>query len=328
MDIKNKLRRLLKKMKRAAADELIDPLNDRSYLTFGLTPSLHDYPAMLGEQERVLPSYLAAKVARAEGSVVELGCYLGGSTVALLEGLQRGGAPISAPEPSIHAYDLFVANEYMTEHTLGRFGVQPGDSFEYVYRQLLGERLPLVEVHAGDILQEQWNGGTIKLLYVDILWSWETNQHVFDQFYRALTPGSWLVHQDYVYSLYPWLPVTMEWLVEEGFFTFRHFAEHSTVAFRCERNPAALANGFVIRKNIDPIRKQALIARSANRFSGYPSKLLRLSMAVQMAEEGHYEAARAIVAQVTESSDHSFVKYHADMVLDRLRMESAVENFE
>jgi hypothetical protein len=202
-------------------DDMVQPTNDRSYLKHKISTRAENHPAMLGKEERILPSCLAKQTANAAGNIVELGCYLGGSTICLLDGLEQGGVLGKAEGPLLHSYDLFVANEYMIDHTLRSFGVASGDSFERVFRELLGDWAPHVATHAGDIREQKWTGGPIKLLYVDILWSWETNQHVFEQFYRALSPGSWLIHQDYVYSSYPWLPVTMEWLVSEGYFSFK-----------------------------------------------------------------------------------------------------------
>jgi hypothetical protein len=294
--------------------ELVNPANDRGYLRHEISDRVLSHPAMLGLEERILPSYLAKATARHSGVIVELGCYLGGSTVALLDGLSQAGTLRTERGPYVHSYDLFVANEYMLDHTLRSSGVQAGESFEQVYREILGDWAPHVEVHAGDIRKEVWSGDPIKLLYVDILWSWETNQHVFEQFYRAMVPGSWLVHQDFVYSSYPWLPVTMEWLVQKGYFSFRYFAEHSTVAFRCEKPLTDIDEGFDFGKSLGQEAKDELLQNSAKRFRGYPAALLQLSRAVLNIHDGQLAAARTIVGHVKRRYDHPFAKHHVEMV--------------
>jgi len=296
------------------ANELVNPPNDRRYLRHKVSNKVLSHPAMLGLEERVLPSFLAKATARHPGAIVELGCYLGGSTVALLDGLNKAGTLSAKRGPYVHSYDLFVANDYMLDHTLRSSGIKAGESFEHVYREILGDWAPLVEVHAGDIREEVWSGDPIKLLYVDILWSWETNQHVFEQFYRAMVPGSWLLHQDFVYSSYPWLPVTMEWLVQNGYFSFRYFAEHSTVAFRCEKELTDIAKGFDFGRSLGQEEKNELLQKSANRFRGYPKALLQLSRAVLSIHDGETAMARTIVEGVERRCDHPFAKHHVQMV--------------
>lgn len=296
------------------ADDLVTPANDRRYLRHEVSGRVLSHPAMLGSEERVLPSFLAKCSSRRPGAVVELGCYLGGSTVALLDGLMQGGVFGVERAPCVHSYDLFVANEYMLDHTLRSSGVKAGESFEHVYREAMGNWAKYVDVHAGDIRNELWSGDPIKLLYVDILWSWETNQHVFEQFYRAMVPGSWLVHQDFVYSAYPWLPITMEWLVRKGYFSFRSFAEHSTVAFRCRKSLRSIPQGLDFRRSIDENEKRILLDRAARRFRGYPAALLRLSRAVLDIQEGKSANARSIVEDVKRQHAHPFVNHHVGLV--------------
>jgi hypothetical protein len=292
------------------ADELVSPSNDRRYLKHRVSDRVTQHPAMLGKEERILPSFLAKQCAGERGAIVELGCYLGGSTVAILDGLEQAGALETGNGIEMHSYDLFRANEYMLDHSLRTSGVKEGESFEHVFRDLLSDWAPHVQAHAGNILEEKWRGGRIKLLYVDILWSWETNQHVFNQFYRALEPGSWLIHQDYVYSSYPWLPVTMEWLVERGYFSFRYFAEHSTVAFRCEKSPVDLEAHLDFQDMVPPSAKRDLLERSASRFRGYPSALLKLAIATLNAREGDRSKARSIIDAVKSEYSHPFVTHH------------------
>jgi hypothetical protein len=290
--------------------EMVNPRNPRDYLAHPLSPEVASWPAMLGKEERILPAYLASKISGHDGAVVELGCYLGGSTAAILEGLGGLRADIN---PQVHSYDLFRANDYMLDHSLKNFGILSGDSFEGVFRSLLGDRIRHVAIHPGDILQAEWTGGEIKLLYVDMLWSWETNAHVMKTFYPHLGPGSWLIHQDYVYSAYPWLPITMEWLVSEGYFTFQYFAEYSTVAFRCEKSlgdPAAYSDA---RISLESDTMLELLQRSADRFTGYPRALLTLAKAHFLCAKGDKAAADEIAARVEKSASHPFVSHHLQM---------------
>jgi len=297
------------------SDDLIEPQNDRSFIRHAISDRVRSYPAMLGEEERVLPAFLAAQVADVPGACVELGCYLGGSTTAILEGLSTRADRPRGERPLVHAYDMFVANEFMATHSLHNFDVSAGQSFRPIYERLLGDSLSDVEIHEGNILNEEWPERLIKLLYVDILWSWEINQHVFDQFYRRLDCGSWLIHQDYVYSFYPWLPISMEWLVEQGYFEFRHYAQYSTVAFECLRSPDSVARSFSFESDLDFSEKRRLIKKATDRFCGYPKGLLQLSDCVLLlSSDGNKDRGKACVSDTERSFSHPWVIEHAQMV--------------
>jgi hypothetical protein len=170
-----------------------------------------------------------------------------------------------------------------------------------------------IECHAGNILEQSWKGGPIKLLYVDILWDWEINQHVFNNFYSSLRPGSTLIHQDYIYSWYPWLPVSMEWMVEQGYFSFENFAQYSTVSFRCEKAPAG-AIGIDFDKDLDLNTKQRLLQRSQARFTGYPRDLLEISEAYLLATNGRKLESLDMINEIAAASDHPSTAHHSEMV--------------
>lgn len=291
-------------------NELLSPVNNRRFLDFVIAQRIHTHPAMLGVEERILPAYAACQAQSLAGSVVELGCYLGGSTLAILEGLARA-QPLVAP--AMHSFDLFVANDYMVDHSLSfypQYNIKAGDSFLPLYHDLLGELDGFVAVHPGDMLTQQWQLGPIKYLYVDLLWSWQINQHVFDQFYRQLVPGAWLIHQDYVYSTYPWLPVTMEWLVQQGYFRIESYAQYSTVAFICQKPLADIPADFNIVDQLSYRQKSELIAQTAARFVGYPQALLRLSQAVLASQHGDQEQALGVIEAVEREHQHEFALHH------------------
>jgi SAM-dependent methyltransferase/uncharacterized protein YbaR (Trm112 family) len=292
--------------------EMIFPKNNREFEQCGISDHVKNFPAMLGFEERQLPAHLARSVAAADGTMVELGCYLGGSTAALLEGALLGGADRNKRGPLLHSYDLFVANDYMVDHSLKEHGVKTGESFVHVFKRLLGANVRYVETHPGDIRAEVWQGGPISLLYVDILWGWDINRRVIGQFYTALRPGSRLIHQDYIYSFYPWLPVSMEWLVGRGYFSFESFAKNSTVSFLCEKSPDADACADF--ENFSTADKCALLRRSQSRFTGYPRELLRLSEAVLIAGAGASTKAWEMLGEIKNGSDDSYVQHHCAIV--------------
>src|SRR5690348_3596642 len=84
---------------------------------------------MLSIQERRLLHYLARRHFSDRGAIIDAGCFLGGSTVALAEGLRQWTARTStAPSHPIQTYDLFAA-EAWTIGTLLPADFKAGDSF-------------------------------------------------------------------------------------------------------------------------------------------------------------------------------------------------------
>ena len=288
------------------ADDLLIPKNDRAYEDFTVSDRLRLYPAMLGAQERVLPAFLAEKAGALEGTFVELGCYLGGSTVALLEGLAKAEALKNRRRPLVHSYDLFIANDYMVEQAPKHLKLKAGESFLQAFLSLLGDDAHYVQVYPGDIRKQRWSGDPIALLYVDILWGWDINRWVIDQFYRSLRKGSWIIHQDFVFPYYPWLPVSMEWFVRNGYFSVKSFAEFSTVAFRCEKELDAAACEFDFLLQLTLTEKRQLLQVSAQRFIGYPKALLELSECTLLADSGQLAEAIAQVKAIRSNYDDRF----------------------
>jgi hypothetical protein len=274
-------------------------IHGERWKTFPLSRKALEYPAMLGEEERRVLAFLACHLASTTGKIVDLGCYLGGSTTALVDGVRQSGVACDFSDPIVVSYDLFIANEVMVQHSLGRFGVKCGESFYPVFRDQLGDDAAYVSAVPGDIRLQRWGARPIDLLFVDILWDWNINQHVIAQFYSALIPGrSVVAHQDYIYSWYPWLPISMEYFCERGYFEFGDLAKCSTVIFKAKRplDEAALAIDF--QRDLTLESKEKLVLRSAQRFSGYPRALLELSHVWLLAREELQEQALPLLRDI------------------------------
>jgi len=106
---------------------------------------------MLIPDELRLLNYLADKYYTGEGAIVDAGCFLGGSTVALADGLRRNLRRRGCDEEKlIHSYDRFEIEAW----TLGTFfpeSAQAGESFRPLFDRNTAPYACLVEVHAGDV---------------------------------------------------------------------------------------------------------------------------------------------------------------------------------
>lgn len=292
-------------------------IHGEAFKTHPISERAQQFPAMLGLEERQVLAYLAADLASSTGKIVDLGSYLGGSTCALAEGVRQSGVQWDPADPPVVSYDLFITNQFMVEHSLKDRGLGVGEPFQGVYRELLGENAAMVREVAGDIREEHWTGTPIDLLFVDILWGWDINQHVIREFYTALIPGrSVIAHQDYIYSFYPWLPISMEYFGEKGFVEFGDLAKWSTVIFGVTNAITAEAAAVDFQRDLDLPTKERLLIRSAERFEGYARAVIELSRVVLLLSENRRSDALELFEDIADRyCEDVVVQYHMKMVI-------------
>ena len=247
---------------------------------------IHQTTTMLSHAEKRLLYFLARDYHSGQGEIVDAGCFLGGSTIALAQGLLN--RPVRS-HASVHAFDLFQADPFMIQHYLPAGEYRPGDSFLPLYEKNIDSVKGLVSVHAVDLQQFSWTGGPIEILFIDIAKSWETNDHVVKEFFPHLIPGrSIVVQQDYVHEWCPWLHVTMEKLAD--YFQCLGFVEHNTMVYRLEREiPQTLLDTPISSYSYE--EKIRLMHQSVNRFHGPERGFVECAEAVLLCELGQAETA-------------------------------------
>lgn len=237
-------------------------------------------PTMLVPDELRLLNYLAQDVYSGAGAIVDAGSFLGGSTVALAEGLRRNRCWKEAGGKPIHSYDRFEVEDW----TRGVFfpdTVAAGTSFREQFERNIAPYAHLIEVHAGDVVQQEWiggpggtTGGPIEILFIDIAKHWTVCDWVTWQFFPHLIPGrSFVVQQDYLYHHWVgWLHVTMELYGE--YFEYVCDTEVNSVVFLNTKAipPSVLRRHSVASLTVD--ERCALMDRAAARFEGPKRELL------------------------------------------------------
>jgi hypothetical protein len=115
-------------------------------------------PTMLSIEERQLLYWLARDYASGEAAIVDAGCFLGGSTVALLAGLRDRSAPWAGPP--LASYDRFRVEAYTIPQFFGDDpSVRVGDSFRARFESnVVDFGVPHV-VYEGDVIERSWSGG-------------------------------------------------------------------------------------------------------------------------------------------------------------------------
>lgn len=170
----------------------------------------HMFPhreGMTSLNERAFFEWYGRHLYTGRGELVDLGCWLGSTTVALAMGL--AGNPRAAPERRIHAYDLFEWEPMMAvfagDPTLEQ-RYQPGDSFVDEFERRCQPWLDRIEIHKADLSEHVWTGGPIEFLLVDAMKNVALMNAIKSSFFPAMVPGvSVMVHQDFCHYWEGWI---------------------------------------------------------------------------------------------------------------------------
>jgi hypothetical protein len=273
-------------------------LHSQPWREIGLPPAAMNVMTMLSEQERKLLFWLTEEYQRDRGAIVDAGCFVGGSTLALAEGLQR--SPHGSRAGRIHVFDRFEVEPYMADSYFADRGLSAGESFRPLFDENTRGVSDLLTVHEGDLEAHPWPPDLpIEILFIDIAKSWELNDLVVRQFFPRLIPDrSVIVQQDCVFSLCPWVPITMEHYAEH--FEPVAFVEANSVVYICRKAFADDAD-LPFLGGLDLWSKLRLIDAAIGRFKGVPAAILECAKAMLLLEGGDPAAARAHLSWVRDA---------------------------
>ena len=251
---------------------------------------------MISEQEQTLLYRLAAERYDGSGAIIDAGCFLGGSTAAFVDGLRAN--PRKLPQSPVHSYDLFIPDWGVKGPYQPAEDAIPsdGDSTLPRFRELMGDRLERVHVHAGDILDDEWSGGAVSILFIDLAKTWSINDHVNREFFPSLVPHeSVVIQQDYMTEWVPWIHIGMELLGDA--FEFIGWAPHASAIFVPTRTITRDEIPTSLREELSNAEKLELFGRAAARFEYMERGILELSRGVLLAELGDPAAGLRHVEQ-------------------------------
>jgi len=232
---------------------------------------------MLGLEERKLLYHLTRNTYSGEGAVVELGAFCGASTCCLAAGLRDN--PRAAGR-CVHSYDSFIASEpYLVDFIRTQFGerIEQGQSFAAIFRRATKQFADLIEVHAGDLLEQTWVAGVpIEILFVDVAKTLALSGKVLIDFFAHLTPHkSIVIHQDFYHPTAFYLPVVMDYLMDH--FSIIEAGRDWSVVFRLEKEIPREKLEIASRYKFSFRQQHAALARMMHRV-GMPGRdHLRLS---------------------------------------------------
>jgi hypothetical protein len=152
----------------------------------------------------------AQKEYSGQGEIVDLGCWLGSSTVALAMGLEKN-RKVHEHKKRIHAYDLFIWDSRWekTYRNIPWKTKKPknGDTFVDEYMEIISPWKHLIQVYKGDLIKIGWNGkSAIEILHNDASKNWHLTNSILQNFYPSLIPGtSIVIEQDFAHYYTSWI---------------------------------------------------------------------------------------------------------------------------
>jgi hypothetical protein len=184
---------------------------------------------MLTPEEIVFYREVTSTLANREGAIVDLGCWFGGSSIALAQGLPAPNSENSVQEKII-AFDLFIWEAWMPLHA-PYCVYEPGESFLPEARRLTRDHAKSkVQLVRADLATYEWSGGPIKILVVDAMKSYELTREIARNFFPSLQTGSLLIQQDFKYFHTSWIHL-LHYRLREYFRLCRSVSNSTTAAF-------------------------------------------------------------------------------------------------
>lgn len=191
---------------------------------------------MTSETERAYFKWHAQEVFTGKGTIVDLGSWFGSTTVALARGLVANPRP-SASSRHIHAFDRYMWEPWMEPYAPASTTRQyePGDSFLAEFEAAVDPWRNRIQIHAGDLLHEDWTGEPIELLLIDAMKSWELASRIVKEFFPALIAGDgYVIHQDFGHCFTPWIHL-LTYRLRSHLVPTQDVAGSETVVFRVVR---------------------------------------------------------------------------------------------
>jgi hypothetical protein len=252
---------------------------------------LYAVGSMLSYDERRLLHWAART--GPEGAIIDLGSFLGGSTLALATGAEHRDA-------RVHAYDRFVLADPSERAWIPEaFTLAIGDSTRAVFEYNIEGVANRVFVHEGDVRGQEWRRGPIGVLFVDVAKSWATADAIWRTFLPAVTEGGLVIQQDQVHWGHPWCAIMMEHLADH--FEYLGWVWYSSAVYRCRHPITAVPVPMLERLSCTEML--GLLDRFAARAGEPAAGSVRLSGAFVLAAFGRLSEARARVAEISANYD-------------------------
>lgn len=178
--------------------------------------SLRSFPSMLTEGDFAL-YFDAGRTFRFRGSIVDAGCFVGGTTMSLVQGLLKNPELDTNREKLsglIRVYDLFqIDDDYILEHLRKNYPQRDFDghkSFLGVFEDNLKDHSELLDVRPGDVMSAGYHDEMpIEILGVDLCKALPVTDYVVRTFFPRLLENALVIQQDFIHQYHPHIHLSM-----------------------------------------------------------------------------------------------------------------------
>jgi hypothetical protein len=217
--------------------DMLDAVRRRVWASrfYELPAEAASVPTMLTSEEGKMLAWLGEHYFQGQGAVVDLGSFLGGSSVRLASGLERSGRAWT-----MHCYDRFTIDENLKKRYLYSAGHPEFEGLDmfHVFNNNVEQFAPKVIAHQGDIVSSPWTKDPVEILFIDLANNVKTYTFVLANFFSSLIPGrSLIVQHDYIYFRLPWVVAAMELLHPK--IELVSWTDESSAVFLCNEAPDA-----------------------------------------------------------------------------------------
>jgi hypothetical protein len=258
-------------------------------------PSVTNAVGMIVEQECDWFRTYAADIYSGAGAIVDLGCFVGLTTICLAQGLSANSAAKTA---KIHAYDRFLWEDWMKLWWEAKGLPAPeleGDSFLPEFLKQSSPWKDQIIVHSEDLTVSPWDNGPIEFLLVDVMKSSDVAESVARNFFGFLVPGkSYVAHQDFAHSWTSWIHL-LQFRLRDSFAVAADLPGSGTVVFRYRKQFSPEAVGDLSMTSVAVEEIEAAFDYSLGLVSDSKKPNVVAAKAMAYLHCGDVDRARAVV---------------------------------
>jgi hypothetical protein len=215
---------------KSAAERILSPIRHIPVSVVENSVPKADVPGMIMSDEIAFFKESAARYVGREGAIVDLGCWLGSTSIALAQGILSRSFSGSNPQEKVLGFDRFVWEEWMPAH-IPYCLYHSEESFLPEARRVVRDHgRNVVELIRADLALYEWTAGPIKILLVDAMKSEKLARQIARNFYPSLVTGSLLIHQDFKHFYTSWIHI-LQYRLRQYFRLYRSIVGTGTAAF-------------------------------------------------------------------------------------------------
>jgi len=237
----------------------------------------------------------AANTYSGAGAIVDLGCFVGSTTISLAQGLRANRAAETA---KIHACDCFLWEDWMHRWWKEK-GLAPpeleADSFLPEFLKRTSPWKDQIIVHREDLAVSRWDGGPIEFLLIDVMKTAEVAAAITRNFFGFLIPGkSYIAHQDFAHWLTSWITV-LQFRLRDSFAVAADVPMSGTVVFHYQKAFSPEAVGDLSMTSVTAEEIEAAFDYSLGLVSDHKKPNIIASKAMAYLHRGDVDRARKVI---------------------------------